>query len=251
MTALITLKSKNEIEKMRKAGILLATIHQELKELIKPGITTLEIDAWVEKYMADHGATPEQKGFSGYPFATCASLNDEICHGFPTKKPLKDGDIVTIDMVVNLDGALADSAWTHTVGQISDEAKDLIETTEKSMYLGIEQAVIGNRLGDIGHAIQTFAEGKGYSVVRDFTGHGIGPTLHEEPMVLHYGKPGKGLRLKEGMVITIEPMINVGTYQAKMDPNGWTARTLDGKLSAQYEHTIAITADGPQILTKL
>lgn len=236
---------------MRKAGILLATIHQELKKIIKPGITTLEIDAFVENYMEEHGATPEQKGFSGYPYATCASVNDEICHGFPTKKPLKEGDIVTIDMVVNLNGALADSAWTHTVGNISEKAADLLAVTEKSMYLGIEQAVIGNRVGDIGHAIQSYVEPKGYSVVRDFTGHGIGPTLHEEPMILHYGKQGKGLRLKEGMVITIEPMVNIGTYLSKIDSNGWTARTRDGKLSAQYEHTIAITADGPMILTKL
>lgn len=248
---MITLKSKNEIENMRKAGVLLATIHQELKKIIKPGLTTLEIDAFVEKYLEDHGATPEQKGFSGYPFATCASVNDEICHGFPTNRPLENGDIVTVDMVVNLNGALADSAWTHTVGEISEEAANLLAVTEKSLYLGIEQAVVGNRVGDIGYAIQTYVEGEGYSVVRDFTGHGIGPTLHEEPMILHYGKQGKGLRLKEGMVITIEPMVNVGSWHSKMDSNDWTARTVDGKLSAQYEHTIAITAEGPVILTKL
>lgn len=248
---MIILKSKSEIENMRKAGILLATIHQEIKKMIKPGMTTLEIDAFVEQYMADHGATPEQKGYHGYPFATCASVNDEICHGFPTDKPLKDGDIVTIDMVVNLNGYLADSAWTHTVGEISDKAADLLAVTEKSLFLGIEQAVPGNRLGDIGHAIQSYAESKGYSVVRDFTGHGIGRTMHEDPTVLHYGTPGKGARLKAGMVITIEPMLNVGSWHSKMDSNGWTARTVDGELSAQYEHTLAITDEGPVILTKL
>ena len=236
---------------MRQAGILLANIHQEIAKMIKPGMTTLEIDAYVEKVLKENGATPEQKGYQGYPFATCASVNDEICHGFPTNKPLKEGDIATIDMVVNLNGYLADSAWTHTVGKISEPVKHLLEVTEKSLFLGIEQAVPGNRIGDIGHAIQTFVEANGYSVVRDFTGHGIGRTLHEDPYVPHYGQPGKGARLKAGMVITIEPMVNVGTWHQKMDANGWTSRTADGKLSAQYEHTLAITEDGPIILTQL
>lgn len=248
---MITLKSKKEIEGMRQAGILLANIHQEIAKMIKPGMTTLEIDAYVEKVLKENGATPEQKGYQGYPFATCASVNDEICHGFPTNKPLKEGDIATIDMVVNLNGYLADSAWTHTVGKISEPVKHLLEVTEKSLFLGIEQAVPGNRIGDIGHAIQTFVEANGYSVVRDFTGHGIGRTLHEDPYVPHYGQPGKGARLKAGMVITIEPMVNVGTWHQKMDANGWTSRTADGKLSAQYEHTLAITEDGPIILTQL
>ena len=154
-------------------------------------------------------------------------------------------------MVINLNGYLADSAWTHTVGEISEPVKHLLEVTEKSLFLGIEQAVPGNRIGDIGHAIQTFVEANGYSVVRDFTGHGIGRSLHEDPYVPHYGQPGKGARLKAGMVITIEPMVNVGTWHQKMDANGWTSRTADGKLSAQYEHTLAITEDGPIILTQL
>jgi len=251
VSLLITLKSKKEIEGMRQAGILLANIHQEIAKMIKPGMTTLEIDAFVEKVLKENGATPEQKGYHGYPFATCASVNDEICHGFPTEKPLKEGDIATIDMVVNLNGYLADSAWTHPVGNVSDSVKHLLEVTEKSLFLGIEQAMPGNRVGDIGHAIQTFVEANGYSVVRDFTGHGIGPTLHEDPYVPHFGLPGKGVRLKAGMVITIEPMVNVGTWHQKMDANGWTSRTRDGKLSAQYEHTLAITEDGPIILTQL
>lgn len=163
---------------------------------------------------------------------------------------LKNGDIVTIDFVANLHGGLADSAWTHTVGTISEEAKHLLQITKESMYKGIEQALIGNRLGDIGHAIQNFVEAEGLSVVRDFCGHGIGPSLHEEPQVAHYGKPGKGLKLKKGMVITIEPMVNLGSWHSKMDGNGWTARTVDGKLSAQFEHTVAITKNGPLILTE-
>jgi methionyl aminopeptidase len=247
---MIILKTPEEIERMRAAGKILAACHRALAKRIRPGVTTWEIDQFVEQFLAKHGATPEQKGYQGYPYATCASVNDVICHGFPTKEPLKDGDIVTIDMVVNLDGWLADSAWSYAVGNISPEAKRLLQVTEKALYLGIEQAVPGNRVGDISHAIQSYAEAQGYSVVRDFTGHGIGQRIHEEPYIPHFGPPGRGPRLKEGMVITIEPMLNVGSYHVKIDEDGWTARTRDGKLSAQYEHTIAITADGPVILTK-
>jgi methionyl aminopeptidase len=247
---MIILKTPEEIERMRAAGKILAACHRALAKRIRPGVTTWEIDQFVEQFLAKHGATPEQKGYQGYPYATCASVNDVICHGFPTKEPLKDGDIVTIDMVVNLDGWLADSAWSYAVGNISPEAKRLLQVTEKALYLGIEQAVPGNRIGDISHAIQSYAEAQGYSVVRDFTGHGIGQRIHEEPYIPHFGPPGRGPRLKEGMVITIEPMLNVGSYHVKIDEDGWTARTRDGKLSAQYEHTIAITADGPVILTK-
>lgn len=247
---MITLKSKREIELMHEAGKLLASCHKEISKMIEPGITTLEIDDFVEDYLEKNGATPEQKGYEGYKYATCASINDEICHGFPRKDPLKNGDIVTIDMVVNLNGALADSAWSYEVGNISDKAKDLLEVTKNSLYKGIEKAVIGNRIGDIGYVIQSYVEAKGFSVVRNFAGHGIGPTLHEKPQILHFGSRGKGLRLREGMVITIEPMVNVGKWACEIDSNGWTARTIDGKLSAQYEHTIAITKDGPLILTQ-
>jgi methionyl aminopeptidase len=246
---MITLKSEREIEKMHEAGKLLAATHKEIAKLIKPGVTPMDIERFVENYLAEHGATPEQKGYHGYEFATCASVNDEICHGFPTDKPLKNGDIVTIDMVVNLNGGLADSAWTYAVGEVTEETQRLLDVTKTALYKGIEQAQVGNRLGDIGHAIQTYAEAEKFSVVRDFTGHGIGKTMHEDPTVLHYGKPGKGLRLKEGMTITIEPMLNAGTWHMKMDKNNWTARTTDGKLSAQYEHTIVITKEGPIILT--
>jgi methionyl aminopeptidase len=247
---MITIKTEREIELMHEAGRLLAACHKELAKLIHPGITTFEIDAFVEKFLQKHGAKPEQKGYRGYQYATCASINDEICHGFPRKEPLKEGDIVTIDMVVNLNGALADSAWSYGVGDISEDAKRLLSVTKKALDKGIEQAVAGNRIGDIGHAIQSYAEGEGYSVVRDFTGHGIGSSIHEDPYIPHYGLPGRGLRLKPGMVITIEPMINTGTWKSKMDDNGWTARTRDGSLSAQYEHTLAITNNGPLILTE-
>lgn len=246
---MIILKTQKEIEKMKKAGEILADVHKEIAKMIRPGVSTIDIDSFVEKYLKERGAYPEQKGYQGYSYATCASINDEICHGFPRKEPLKNGDIVTIDMVVNLDGWLADSAWSYIVGEVSDEAQNLLDVTKEAMYRGIEKAVIGNRLGDIGHAIQSYVEERGYSVVRDFVGHGIGKDMHEDPQVLHYGIAGRGQRLVEGMVFTIEPMINIGTYRMKMDDNGWTSRTVDGKLSAQYEHTLAITKDGPMILT--
>lgn len=235
---------------MYEAGKLLAKTHKEIAKMIEPGITTMEIDKFVEEYLKAHGAIAEQKGFQGYPYATCASLNDEICHGFPREEKLKEGDIVTIDFVVNLNGGLADSAWTYAVGEVDDQAKKLMEVTKKCLYLGIEQALVGKRIGDIGHAIQTYAEAQGFSVVRDFTGHGIGPTIHEPPHIPHFGLPNKGIRLKEGMVITIEPMINEGSWESKMDSNNWTARTIDQSRSAQYEHTIAIMKDGPWILTE-
>jgi methionyl aminopeptidase len=248
---MIIIKTKEEINLMRQAGILLASCHQAVSGLIKPGITTQQIDQFVEQYLLDHGATAEQKGFHGYPFATCGSVNDVICHGFPTKEPLRIGDIVTIDFVVNLNGWLADSAWSYRVGEVSEQADRLLRVTEAAMYKGIDQAIVGNRLGDVSNAIQRYAEKEGFSVVRNFCGHGIGQQMHEAPQVSHFGLPGQGVLLKEGMVLTIEPMLNVGSYQCKIDPDGWTARTKDGRLSAQYEHTIAITKEGPFILTKL
>ena len=247
---MVVIKTKEEIAKMKEAGKLLANVHKEIAKMIKPGVSTWEIEEFVRNYLDKHGATAEQIGYHGYEYATCASINDEICHGFPRKEKLKEGDIVTIDMVVNLNGWLADSAWSYAVGKVSDEAKKLMEVTKKALYLGIEQAKVGNRLGDIGHAIQSYVESEGFSVVRDFVGHGIGRDMHEDPQVLHYGNPGRGLRLLEGMTLTIEPMVNTGTYKLTIDDDGWTARTLDGGLSAQYEHTLAITEDGPIILTE-
>ncbi len=247
---MIILKTKKQIQYMKKAGKILASCHKEIAKMIKPGITTWDIDKFVEKYLYSHNAVPEQKGYKDYKYAICASINDEICHGFPRKKPLRNGDIVTIDMVVNLNGWLADSAWTYGVGEISLEAKELMKVTKEALYKGIEKAIVGNRIGDISYAVQYYAEAKGYSVVRDFVGHGIGKKIHEDPQVLHFGNPHRGPRIQEGMVFTIEPMINVGSRKCVMNENGWTARTEDGKLSAQYEHTIAITNDKPLILTE-
>ncbi|MDF2721027.1 MAG: map1 [Paenibacillus sp.] len=247
---MIVIKTKEEIATMHRAGQMLAACHREIAKMIKPGVKTIEIDKFAEAYITKQGGKMEQKGYHGYPYATCASVNDVICHGFPGEQVLKEGDIVTIDMVVSIDGWMADSAWSYAVGEVSAETRKLLDVTEQSLYKGIEQAVVGNRIGDIAHAVQTYAESNGYSVVRDFVGHAIGQAMHEEPQVPHYGPPNRGVRLKEGMVITIEPMINIGTYRCTRDPDGWTVRTEDGELSAQYEHTVAITADGPLILTK-
>ncbi len=246
---MITLKSAREIDEMEKSGQLLASVHEALRDFIKPGITSWDIEVFVRNMIEDHGGIAAQIGYEGYEYATCCSINDEICHGFPRKTPLKDGDLIKVDMCIDLKGAMSDSCWAYVVGKSTPEIDHLMEVTKKALYKGIEQATVGNRIGDIGHAIQTYVEDENLSVVRDFIGHGIGPTIHEAPSVPHYGQAGKGLRLKEGMVITIEPMVNTGTWQMKMDNNGWTARTQDGGLSCQYEHTIAITADGPRILT--
>lgn len=246
---MITRKSRREIDAMKESGALLASIHEQLREFIKPGITGHDIDQFVEKIIDENGAVAAQIGYQGYEYATCISINDEICHGFPTDQVLKDNDLVKVDMVIDLDGAFSDSCWAYVVGEASEEVTDLMDVTLEALYKGIEAAKVGNRIGDIGAAIQNFVEPKGYSVVREFVGHGIGPTMHEAPSVPHYGEAGKGKRLKEGMTLTIEPMINTGTWKSKMDDNGWTARTEDGGLSCQYEHTIAITKDGPEILT--
>ncbi|MFV0559103.1 MAG: type I methionyl aminopeptidase [Enterococcus sp.] len=246
---MITLKSAREIEMMDESGALLADVHKNLRTFIKPGITSWDIEKFVRNYIESHGGIAAQIGFEGYEYATCLSVNDEICHGFPKHKPLKNGDLIKVDMCIDLKGAISDSCWAYAVGEVTPEIKRLMDVTKKALYLGIEQAQVGNRIGDIGHAIQTYVEGENLAVVRDFIGHGVGPTIHEEPAVPHYGEAGKGLRLKEGMVITIEPMVNTGTWRMKMDPNGWTAYTQDGGNTCQYQHTLAITKDGPRILT--
>lgn len=246
---MIHIRNLNEINKMIQAGKILSQCHRGISKLIVPGINTLEINNFAEKFIIDNGAKPAQKGYNGYPFATCASVNDGVCHCYPNKNRLKSGDILTIDMVVELDGWMADSAWSYGVGELNKESHTLLEVTKKSLYIGIEKAILGNRIGDISSAIQNYVEGNGYSVVRDFVGHGIGRKMHEEPQIPHFGIPGRGQRLLEGMVLTIEPMVNVGDYKIKIDKNNWDARTLDGSLSAQFEHTIAITKDGPIIIT--
>lgn len=248
---MVTIKTPEQIALMRDAGKLLALCHQEIGRRIRPGVSTWEIDEFVEQYLRENGAIPEQKGYHGYPYATCASVNDVICHGFPSREPLAEGDIVTIDMVVNRRGWLADSAWTYPVGNVSEDAERLLRATETALFLGIEQAIPGNRIGDIAHAIEAFAVECGLGVVKQFAGHGIGQEMHEDPVVPHYGSAGRGMELREGLCLTIEPMLNLGTYKAQVESDGWTARTADGSLSAQYEHTLAITSEGPLILTTL
>lgn len=246
---MVTLKSKREIDNMAASGALLAAVHQELRTFIKPGVTSWDIEVFVRDYIESHGGVAAQIGFEGYEFATCCSINDEICHGFPRKKALKEGDLIKVDMCIDLNGGISDSCWSYAVGKVSEETTRLMAVTKEALYLGIEQAQVGNRVGDIGHAIQRYVEGQGYGVVRDFIAHGIGPTIHEAPFFAHYGEAGKGIKLKEGMTITIEPMVNVGSWRMQMEDNGWTAKSLDGSLSCQYEHSIAITKEGPVILT--
>ncbi|MDR2661143.1 MAG: type I methionyl aminopeptidase [Lactobacillaceae bacterium] len=250
---MITLKSEREIQKMAEAGKIIAGMHIMLRDLIKPGLDSWEIEKQSRKYIEDHGGIPSQIGFEGFEFATTVSINNEVAHGFPRKGLiLQNGDLVKVDTVVEKDGGIADSAWTYAVGTLSDEHQKLYDVALESLYRGIDAAVVGNRLGDIGFAIQDYAERQnGFGDVRDYIGHGIGPTMHEEPNVLHYGVSGHGLRLKSGMTITIEPMINTGTWEVKTDyaGDGWTVTTADGGWSAQFEHTIVITENGPKILT--
>ncbi|MCI5996963.1 MAG: type I methionyl aminopeptidase [Peptoniphilaceae bacterium] len=247
---MITIKSKKEIDGMRKSAEILSKIHINLRDIIVPGITTMEINKFCHEFMLKHGATPKQIGYHGYPYATCTSVNDVICHGFPKNQKLKEGDLITVDMVVDLNGYLSDSAWSYAVGEVSQEVKNLMNITKEALYRGINAAVVGNRIVDIGYAIQNFVEPKGYSIVRDFCGHGIGKEMHEDPQVPHYITSNRGVRLEEGMVITVEPMINVGDWRCTIDDDGWTARTIDGSLSCQYEHTLVITKNGPEILTE-
>ncbi len=246
---MIIIKTEEEIELMAKAGEIVAETHKMLRNVIKEGISTMEIDQAAEEFIRSRGGIPEQIGYQGYPYATCTSVNDEICHGFPTERILVDGDLVKIDMVISVDGYMADSAWAYMVGQPSEETKKLYQVTKECMYKGIEQCVVGNRIGDIGAAIEEHAKEHGYSVVKDFIGHGIGRSMHEGPKVYHYKRKVRGPRITEGMVFTVEPMINVGGWQMTMDDNAWTSRTRDGSLSCQFEHTLAITKEGPRILT--
>ncbi|MCZ8523385.1 MULTISPECIES: type I methionyl aminopeptidase [Paenibacillus] len=247
---MIHLKTPEEIAKMREAGQILAACHREIAKMVRPGITTMEINDFAESFIVSHGASQVTKGFKGFPAATCASVNDVIAHGFPSKEPLANGDIVKIDIVCCYNGWMADTCETYAVGTISPETEKLVRVTRECLNLGISKALVGNRIGDVVNAIQKHAEGNGFSVVRDLVAHGIGRDMHEEPSFPHAGKPGRGFRLEEGMVFTIEPMVNAGKHEMFIDFDGWTARTMDGSLSAQFEHTIAITKDGPLVLTQ-
>ena len=249
---MIVLRTAREIEIMRKACQISAEALQIAGEAVKPGITTYEIDQIAYRYIKKQGAEPNFLNYNGFPATACISINDEVIHGIPSKKRvLKEGDIVSIDLGAKVSGYNGDNAATFACGTISDEAKRLCDTTRESLYKGIEQAIAGNRIGDIAFAIQSYCEERGFSVVREYTGHGVGTHLHEDPSVPNYGTAGRGQRLLPGMTIAIEPMINAGSKAVKCLPDGWTVKTLDGKLSAHFEHTIAITKGEPIILTKL
>lgn len=247
--AMIILKRSEEIEKIRKSNIIVSEILRSLKEKIRPGITTLELNHHSEELAKIKGAKPAFKGYRGYPFALCTSVNSEVVHGMPSNRVLKSGDIISLDFGAYYQGYYGDAAITVPVGDVAEKARLLLETTEQSLYDGILQARAGNRLGSISAAVQNRVEAAGFSVVRDFVGHGIGKNLHEEPQVPNYGVSGRGVELKSGMVLAIEPMVNAGTYKVRVLSDGWTVVTEDGQLSAHFEHTVAITDEGPVILS--
>lgn len=249
---MVVLKTRREIELMREAGRIAATALKVAGEAVRPGVSTLEIDTIARKYIESQGARPNFLGLYGFPATACISINNEVIHGIPSKdRILKEGDIVSIDLGAEKNGYHGDNAATFAVGEISDEAKRLIDTTRESLYVGLEQAVAGNRIGDISNAVQMYCEERGYGVVRDFVGHGIGKELHEDPSVPNFGTPGRGVRLLPGMTIAVEPMINQGTWEVNQLSDGWTIVTKDGKLAAHFEHTIAITKDGECMILTL
>ncbi len=249
---MIVLKTSHELELMKTACRISAEALQLAGEAVKPGVSTWEIDKVAHDYIIKQGAEPNFLGLYGFPGTACISINDEVIHGIPSKKRiLKPGDIVSIDLGAKINGYNGDNAATFAVGEISPEAQRLCDTTKESLYKGIEAAVAGGRVGDIGHAVQEYCESRGYGVVREYEGHGVGTKLHEDPGVPNFGTAGRGIRLLPGMTIAIEPMINEGTYKVKQLSDGWTVKTADGKLSAHFEHTVAITDSGPVILTRV
>ena len=246
---MIPLKSDEDLQRLSKSGKILSRVMASLKEVILPGVLTSEIDALAQRLIVEEGAKPAFKGYKGFPAAVCTSINEEIVHGIPGKRALCEGDIIGIDLGVNYLGYFTDAAVTLGVGLVDPSLLKLVEVTKEALVEGIKKAVAGNRLSDISHRIQDFVEGNGFSVVRQFVGHGIGLSLHEEPEIPNFGVAHQGPILEKGMVLAIEPMVNAGTWEAEILPNGWTAVTKDGSPSAHFEHTIAITEDGPQILT--
>lgn len=246
---MISIKSEHEIELMRKAGYLVSLTHKYLKPFIKAGITTKELDKLAYDFIIEHGGVPSCLGYEGFPATLCTSVNDEVVHGIPSNRKLKNGDIITIDMVIGYKGYQGDAAWTYEVGDISPKKKYLMEHTEKALNEGIKQVKPGNHIGDISNAIEEYAKKHNLGVIRELCGHGIGTDMHEDPDVPNYGKKGEGPRLKEGMVICIEPMLNLGTREIYMMDDNWTIKTDDGLPSAHYEHTILVTKDGYEILT--
>jgi methionyl aminopeptidase len=248
---MIICKSETELKLMRKAGRIVAETHRLLAKSIQPGITTKELDQIAEDYIHSQGAVPSFKGYNGFPASICASVNDELVHGIPGQRKLNEGDIISIDIGAQYQGYHGDSAWTYPVGKVSDTALKLLEVTERSLYAGLELARPDVRLFTLSHAIQKCIEDEGFSVVREYVGHGIGADLHEEPQIPNYGHPERGPRLRQGMVLAIEPMVNVGERFVKTLEDNWTVVTVDGSICSHFEHTIAITADGFEILTKL
>ncbi|MFD1708090.1 type I methionyl aminopeptidase [Siminovitchia sediminis] len=248
---MIILKTPREIEIMREAGRIVALTHQELAKHIQPGITTKEIDSIAEKFIKKHDAYPSFLGYNGFTGSVCASVNEELVHGIPGNRVLKDGDIITLDIGAEYNGYHGDSAWTYPVGNIDEHTKKLLDVTEESLYQGLEEAKPGARLSNISHAVQTYVEANGFSIVREYVGHGIGQGLHEDPQIPNYGPPNKGPRLRPGMVLAIEPMVNAGSRYVRTLEDNWTVVTVDGKMCAHFEHTIAITETGFEILTRL
>ena len=246
---MIHYRSEDEIDLIRESSLLVAKTHAEISALIKPGVTTLQLDTIAEEFIRDNGGVPAFKGYGGFPNTLCASLNEQVVHGIPNDNPLKNGDIISMDCGVVMNGYYGDSAYTYEVGEVSEKVKNLLLRTKESLYLGIDQAISGNRIGDIGFAIQRHVEQFGYGVVREMVGHGVGENLHEDPQVPNYGKRGKGIKLKEGMVIAIEPMINLGTKNIKQLSDGWTVITTDRKYSAHFEHTIVVRKGKAEVLS--
>lgn len=247
---MIEVKNDSELQKMREAGKVTAAVLKLMTELVKPGISTLELDAAAEKTIRSFGATPLFLGYYGFPGTICASVNEEVVHGIPKKdRILKSGDIISIDTGARLDGFCSDAAITLGVGEVSDEAQRLMDVTKKSLYKAIGQVKPGKRLGDVEHAVETFAKQNGVGVVRDYCGHGIGRNMHEEPSIPNFGKPSTGPLLEKGMVLAIEPMLTAGTYRVRELDDGWTVVTADGKYAAHFEHTVAVTANGSEIFT--
>ena len=246
---MIYFKTEEEIDLIRESSLLVAKTHAEIAGLIKPGTTTLGLDKIAEEFIRDNGGIPAFKGYNGFPNTLCVSPNEQVVHGIPNDNILKDGEILSVDCGVLMNGYYGDSAFTYEVGEVDGKTKQLLKVTKDSLYKGIEMAVVGNRIGDIGHAIQKYAESFGYGVVRELVGHGIGKSLHESPEVPNYGRKGKGILLKEGLVIAIEPMINMGVRGIIQHNDGWTITTLDNKLSAHFEHTIVVRKDKAEILS--
>ncbi len=248
---MIILKSQDEIKRISEACRIVAEALEGLKKIITPGITTIELDKFAEAFILSKEAIPAFKGYRGYPATLCTSINEQVVHGIPSTTKLKPGDVISLDLGVYYQGFYGDAAVTFPVGEVSETAKKLLAVTEESLYCAIESGVVGNKLSDISSAIQTYVEEKGFSVVRSFVGHGIGIELHEEPQLPNFGNPGEGPALMEGMTLAIEPMVNTGSWEVVILNDGWTAITRDGSLSAHFEHTVAITGNGPKVLTKL